>query len=42
MNGARQGWLVARREMRERGRSKGFRAGFVITLAVVIAESCMR
>ena len=37
MNGMRQGWLVARREIRERIRSKGFWAGMVITLAVVIA-----
>ena len=36
MNGIRQGWLVARREIRERSRSKGFRAGIVITLALVI------
>ena len=37
MNGMRQGWLVARREIRERSRSKGFWAGIMITLAVVIA-----
>jgi ABC-2 type transport system permease protein len=37
MNGVRQGWLVARREIRERSRSKVFRAGIVITLALVIA-----
>ena len=36
MNGMRQGWLVARREIRERSRSKVFRAGTVITLALVI------
>ena len=36
MNGIRQGWLVARREVRERSRSKVFRAGIVITLALVI------
>jgi ABC-2 type transport system permease protein len=36
MNGMRQGWLVARREIRERSRSKVFRAGIVITLALVI------
>lgn len=36
MNGVRQGWLVARRELRERSRSKVFRAGIVITLALVI------
>jgi ABC-2 type transport system permease protein len=37
MNGMRQAWLVARREIRERSRSKGFRAGIVIMLVVVIA-----
>ena len=37
MNGVRQGWLVARRELRERSRSKVFRAGIVITLVVVVA-----
>lgn len=37
MNGMRQGWLVARREIRERSRSKVFRTGIVITLALVIA-----
>ena len=37
MNGMRQGWLVASREMRERSRSKAFWAGLVITLIVVIA-----
>jgi ABC-2 type transport system permease protein len=37
MNGMRQGWLVARREIRERSRSNVFRAGIVITLALVIA-----
>ena len=36
MNGMRQGWLVARREIRERSRSKVFRAAMVITLALVI------
>ena len=36
MNGMRQGWLVARREIRERSRSKVFRAGIVIMLALVI------
>ena len=36
MNGMRQGWLVARREIRERSRSKVFRAGIVITLALVV------
>lgn len=37
MNGMRQGWLVARREIRERSRSKAFRAGIVIMLLAVIA-----
>jgi ABC-2 type transport system permease protein len=37
MNGVRQGWLVARREIRERSRSNVFRAGLVITLALVVA-----
>jgi ABC-2 type transport system permease protein len=41
MNGMRQGWLVARREIRERSRSKVFRAGIVITLALVIAAIVM-
>ena len=36
MNGMRQGWLVASREIRERSRSKVFRAAIVITLALVI------
>ena len=37
MNGMRQGWLVARREIRERSRSKAFRTGIVIMLVAVIA-----
>jgi ABC-2 type transport system permease protein len=37
MNGMRQGWLVAKREVRERSRSKAFRAGIVIMLVAVIA-----
>jgi ABC-2 type transport system permease protein len=37
MIGLRQGWLVARRELRERSRSRSFRAGLVITLLVVVA-----
>ena len=41
MNGVRQGWLVARREIRERSRSKVFRAGIVITLAIVITAIVM-
>lgn len=38
MSGARQSWLVARREMRERSRSKAFRAGLVIMLLLVVAS----
>ncbi|HSB87333.1 MAG TPA: ABC transporter permease, partial [Ilumatobacteraceae bacterium] len=38
MNGARQSWLVARREMRERSRSKAFRAGLVIMVLLVVAS----
>ena len=37
MTGMRQGWLVARREIRERSRSKVFRTGSVIMLLAVIA-----
>ena len=37
MSGLRQGWLVALREMRERSRSRGFRAGLVVMLLVVVA-----
>jgi ABC-2 type transport system permease protein len=37
VSGLRQGWLVARRELRERSRSKAFRAGVAITLLVVVA-----
>jgi ABC-2 type transport system permease protein len=37
MTGWRQGWLVAVREMRERSRSSGFRAGLVVTVIVVVA-----
>ena len=37
MNGLRQGWLVARREMRERSRSRAFRAGVVVMLVLVVA-----
>jgi len=36
MNGLRQGWLVALREMRERSRSRGFRAGLALMLLVVV------
>ena len=41
MNGMRQGWLVARREIRERSRSKVFRTGILITLALVITAIVM-
>ena len=37
MSGLRQGWLVALREMRERSRSRGFRAGLAVMLLVVVA-----
>lgn len=37
MNGLRQTWLVAAREMRERGRSKAFLASIVLMLAGVVA-----
>ena len=37
MNRVRQGWLVAVREMRERSRTRGFRAGFVVTILIVVA-----
>jgi ABC-2 type transport system permease protein len=37
MTGWRQGWLVAEREIRERGRSRSFRAGLVVMLVVVLA-----
>jgi ABC-2 type transport system permease protein len=37
MNGLRQGWLVARREMCERSRSRAFRAGIVVMLILVVA-----
>jgi ABC-2 type transport system permease protein len=37
MSGLRQGWLVALREMRERSRSRGFRAGLAVMLVVVVA-----
>ena len=36
MTAMAQGWHVARREMRERSRSRGFRIGFVLMLAVVV------
>jgi ABC-2 type transport system permease protein len=37
MTGVRQCWLVARREMRERGRSRGFRVSAVLMLVAVAA-----
>jgi ABC-2 type transport system permease protein len=37
MSGLRQGWLVALRELRERSRSRGFRAGLAVMLLVVVA-----
>ena len=37
MSGVRQSWLVARRELRERSRSKGIWAGTAIMLLVVVA-----
>ena len=37
MTGLRQAWLVARREIRERSRSRSFRAGLIVMLFVVIA-----
>ena len=36
MNGARQAWLVAARELRERGRSRAFLASVVIMIVAVI------
>ena len=37
MNGVRQGWLVARREMRERSRSRAFLASVVLMIVAVAA-----
>ena len=37
MNGVRQGWLVAKREMRERSRSRTFRFAAVLMIVVVAA-----
>src|SRR5215469_15634474 len=37
MNGARQGWLVAKREMRERSRSRAFRVSVVLMIVAVAA-----
>jgi ABC-2 type transport system permease protein len=36
MNGMRQSWLVAVREMRERSRSRAFRASLVVMILVVV------
>src|SRR5687768_422058 len=36
MNGLRQGWLVAAREMRERGRSRAFRVSALIMMLIVL------
>jgi ABC-2 type transport system permease protein len=37
MNGVRQGWLVARREMRERSRSRAFQASVLLMIVGVAA-----
>ena len=37
MTGARQGWLVARRELRERSRSRAFQASVVLMIVAVAA-----
>jgi ABC-2 type transport system permease protein len=37
MNGVRQGWLVARREIRERSRSRAFRVSLVLMVVTVAA-----
>ena len=37
MNGMRQGWLVAMREMRERSRSRAFRISVVLMIVTVAA-----
>jgi ABC-2 type transport system permease protein len=36
MTGVRQGWLVALREMRERGRSRAFVATLIVSLLVIV------
>jgi ABC-2 type transport system permease protein len=38
MNGVRQGWLVARREIRERSRSRAFRVSLVLMVVTVAAS----
>ena len=37
MSAVNQGWLVARREMRERSRSRGFRISLLLMLLVTVA-----
>ena len=37
MNGVRQGWLVARREMRERSRSRAFLISLALMVVIVAA-----
>ena len=37
MNGVRQGWLVARREMRERSRSRAFQASVLLMIVGAVA-----
>jgi ABC-2 type transport system permease protein len=41
MNGVRQSWLVARREIRERGRSRGFLLSLVLMLIAVVAAMAL-
>ncbi len=41
MNGVRQGWLVAEREIRERGRSRGFFLSLVLMLIAVAAAMAL-
>lgn len=36
MNGLQQGWLVAVRELRERGRSRAFQVSLAVMVLVVI------
>jgi ABC-2 type transport system permease protein len=42
MTGLRQGWLVAVREMRERSRSRAFRASLVLMIVVVVGVIIVR
>ena len=37
MTGTRQIWLVARRELRERSRSRAFRASLLVMVLTVVA-----